>query len=154
MRMHWVIQAGVGMVTLTALVACGSSTTTTGGGGSGAGTTATTGNGGGGGTGGGAGGNPNGKTCNDVYTGAWDTTLTESDFMNAAAFAAYDALNTCACVDKMAAGGCDDLCKMGDNTTTTPNFCDGVAALTQCGGCLNSTSTPGCGTQVDDCTSN
>jgi Cys-rich repeat protein len=42
----------------------------------------------------------------------------------------------CACVDLLSMGGCADICKMGRNGTTTPNFCDGVAALPQCARCL------------------
>jgi Cys-rich repeat protein len=43
----------------------------------------------------------------------------------------------CACQDVLAMGGCANLCKMGLNGTTTPNFCDGVSALPQCAQCLS-----------------
>ena len=42
----------------------------------------------------------------------------------------------CACIDLLSMGGCANVCKMGLNGTSTPNFCDGVAALPQCAKCL------------------
>jgi Cys-rich repeat protein len=43
----------------------------------------------------------------------------------------------CACTDILSMGGCANVCKMSLNGTTTPNFCDGVAALPQCAKCLS-----------------
>ncbi len=43
---------------------------------------------------------------------------------------------TCACTTKVAGSGCEDVCTMGDNNTTNPNFCDGSTALSQCKMCL------------------
>ncbi len=161
MRMNWVLQSGAAAA-LIALAACSSTTTTTGPGGSG-----TTGDMGGATTGtAGAGGSmgtgtfTGSKTCNDLLTGNdWDPTLTGSDFDSEDAFNAYDALNTCACVNKMADMGCDDLCKQPDNNTTTNNFCNGVAPLMQCQFCLNGTGTATgitayCTTEYTACTSN
>jgi hypothetical protein len=42
----------------------------------------------------------------------------------------------CACEDKLANGGCADVCDMTQNGTNTPNFCNGVNALPQCAKCL------------------
>ena len=42
----------------------------------------------------------------------------------------------CACVDVLTMGGCADLCNMALSGTSTPNFCDGVPALSQCRACL------------------
>jgi hypothetical protein len=42
----------------------------------------------------------------------------------------------CACVAPLSLGGCANVCKMGLNGTTTPNFCDGAYALPQCAKCL------------------
>jgi hypothetical protein len=42
-------------------------------------------------------------------------------------------------------GGCANVCKMGLNGTSTPNFCDGVSALPQCSKCL----TDNCGGITD-----
>jgi Cys-rich repeat protein len=42
----------------------------------------------------------------------------------------------CACMDVLAMGGCANVCKMGLNGTSTPNFCDGVNALPVCAKCL------------------
>jgi hypothetical protein len=39
-------------------------------------------------------------------------------------------------MDILSMGGCANVCKMGLNGTSTPNFCDGVAALPQCSKCL------------------
>src|SRR5262249_60434771 len=95
--------AGIVMAALLALSACKSETTGSGGGGGTGGTGGTGGVGGTGGTGGQGGTGGTAPSCNQ-----------------------------CACVDLISAGGCADKCKMGTNGTTTPNFCDGVAALQQC----------------------
>lgn len=42
----------------------------------------------------------------------------------------------CACETTLALGGCADLCDATQNGTNTPNFCQGVRALTQCEQCL------------------
>jgi hypothetical protein len=43
----------------------------------------------------------------------------------------------CACVANLSIGGCGDVCDMAKNgMPTTPNFCNGVAALPQCAMCL------------------
>jgi hypothetical protein len=42
----------------------------------------------------------------------------------------------CACDTLLSGGGCGDICDMAKNGTTTPNFCNGVAALSQCTNCL------------------
>jgi hypothetical protein len=66
-----------------------------------------------------------GETC-DTATGACMGTPTTEPSCQA-----------CACTDTLAMGGCANICKMGLNGTSTPNFCDGVAALPQCTKCLN-----------------
>jgi hypothetical protein len=146
-RMNW-ISLGIAAGLVMSLAACKSSTPA-GPGGGGAG-----GFGGGGGAGGGGGGNPGGTTCSELYNGgAWDKTLAESDFADSASFQAYDALNQCACVatNGMTPAGCENICTMGDNGTTTPNFCDGSAAGPSCTTCITTTS---CGTELTDCMSN
>jgi hypothetical protein len=42
----------------------------------------------------------------------------------------------CACVDLLSEGGCANICDMAQSGTSTPNFCNGVAALPQCAKCL------------------
>jgi Cys-rich repeat protein len=42
----------------------------------------------------------------------------------------------CACIYPVSMGGCANVCEMGLNGTSTPNFCDGVPALAQCAKCL------------------
>jgi hypothetical protein len=42
----------------------------------------------------------------------------------------------CACIDLLSMGGCANVCDMAQNGTSTPNFCNGVAALPQCAKCL------------------
>jgi hypothetical protein len=43
---------------------------------------------------------------------------------------------SCACSSPLSQGGCADICTMGLNGTTNPNFCDGAAALSQCAACI------------------
>jgi len=45
----------------------------------------------------------------------------------------------CACMTLLSAGGCANICNMNLNGTTTPNFCNGAPALTQCTNCLMTT---------------
>lgn len=102
--------SGIAIASIMALVACGNSTT-----GSAGGSGGSIGNGGSGGSigGGGAiggGGGTGGGSCFD-----------------------------CACTNKISEGGCADICTMGLNGTTNPNFCDGSNALSQCAACIAST---------------
>ena len=70
--------------------------------------------------------------------------------------AGYDKLNTCACVNKLSAGGCADVCDMKLNMTTTPNFCDHGktpnmnTSTSSCFGCLMAN----CASEISDCKSN
>jgi hypothetical protein len=162
MKMNWFLPMGVAAVSLMALAACSSSTTGTGGGGTAGGATVGTGGTGGTGTGGtGTGGSSpytGTNTCNDYITGHnWSKTLTMSDFSSEAAYTAWSDLNTCACVNGTGTG-CLNICSQPENTTTTNNFCNGVAALGQCHMCLNGTGTGTgtavCTTEYTACTSN
>lgn len=147
-----------------AFMACSSGGSSSGAGGGAGGTPGVGGKAGVGGTPGtgGTGGNPftGSKVCNDYITGGdWDTSLTMGDFSSEAAFTAYDNLNTCACMTTMANSGCEDLCSQPQNGTTTNNFCNGVAALSQCQFCLNGTGTATgitthCEAEYTACTSN
>jgi hypothetical protein len=79
-------------------------------------------------------------TCTDLIHG-WSTTLTESNFSSQISYDAYQGLNKCACMDTTTAStpaGCADICTEPANGTTTPNFCNGVTALSQCLTCLTS----------------
>jgi len=153
MKMNWFFQTGVAAVSLIGLVAC-SSTTSTGtggtGGGAGGSTEATGGTGGTGGTSPYTGTN----TCADYITGAnWSLTLTMADFKDEAGYNAWDALNTCGCVNTTGStpAGCLNVCSQPQNTTTTNNFCNGVAALPSCTTCLTTTS---CSAEYTACQAN
>jgi hypothetical protein len=106
--------------------------------------------GGTGGAGGGTGGATGSTTCSDLIgtdpsMATWSTTEMASDFTGTDAFMAWDALNTCACVNTLAMSGCSDVCTMGANGTTTPNFCDSGKTPNQsttagsCYACLTTT---------------
>ena len=78
------------------------------------------------------------ETCADLIT-AWSSTLPESDFSSEASYDAYRALNKCACVNTTTGStpsGCADVCTEPTDGGTAPNFCNGVAALSQCSACL------------------
>src|SRR4051812_47491443 len=105
--------SGIALASVMALVACGN------------GGTSSSNNGGNGGSSsnGGGGANGGGGTANGGGGGTGGSTSCFS----------------CACDNLMSAGGCEDLCKMGVNGTTNPNFCDGASALSQCAACIAST---------------
>jgi hypothetical protein len=50
----------------------------------------------------------------------------------------------------MSAGGCGDLCSDELNGTTTPNFCEGLAPLSQCAACI-ANNCPGMSTAAGTC---
>ncbi|APR85267.1 Hypothetical protein A7982_10616 [Minicystis rosea] len=112
--------AGIAMAALLAMAACKSEST----GGAG-------GSIGGGGTGGipgggGSGGNPGGGG-----TGGTGPTCQE-----------------CACDFLLSEGGCKDKCdKDANGNPNTPNFCNGVSALSQCAACIQDS----CGAAPSEC---
>lgn len=89
--------------------------------------------------------------CSELLDGgAWDNALSATDFQCPDAAAAYDAFNTCACLDTDKATGCGAICDGDLNGTSNPNFCNGVPALAICSACLNDT----CGATKSDCAAN
>jgi len=95
-----------------------------------------------------------GLTCAGLFspspsTSTWNMTLTKPDFEPGPSFQDYVALNTCVCVKTMDAQGCADLCRMGEDGSSTPNWCDGVGASVECNLCLDYWCSP----QFDACTS-
>jgi len=109
----------------------GSATTGDGAGGAGGSVTFGTSTGGGGDMAGGG-----SLTCDEVLA-KWSTTLVEHDFVAGLSYPDYLAMNGCACVTLLSGGGCADVCEMALEGTTTPNFCDGAPALSQCAMCLS-----------------
>jgi hypothetical protein len=161
MKMNWFFLTSVAAVSVMSVVACSSTTAGTGGTGgtTGAGGEATT----------TVTGATTGAGGTNVYTGtqtcagyisnnAWSMTLEMSDFGSEDAYNAWSALNNCACVEGTGTG-CLDICSEPQNTTTTANFCNGVAALSQCQYCLNGTGTATgvtaeCTTEYTNCMNN
>jgi hypothetical protein len=82
--------------------------------------------------------------------GAWDQFLVETDFSCSESYLAYADLQACACDETSIGSGCGAICDGDKNGTGTPNFCNGVPALSQCAQCLSDV----CGGQYDACLAN
>ena len=127
MRMFWTLPVGVAMAALMSVAACGNGTGGTGGtpGTGGAGTGGSTGN-----------GTPVGCTSDaECLTGETCDTATGACMGTPPA---GTSCQQCACMDKVAMGGCADACtkSLCTGATCGDNFCDGHPALTTCTKCL------------------
>jgi hypothetical protein len=87
----------------------------------------------------GSGGAASGRTCAAVLASSWETGLLEQDLASAEAWAAFQALDTCACVDNTtsAVPGCEDLCteQLVEHTPTN-DLCAGAPPSAACKTCL------------------
>ncbi len=106
-------------------------------------------------TGGGGATSGTGLTCAGLLdvlppSSHWEQNLPASSFASGTSYMIYVELETCACTTLLSAGGCADVCAMGLNGTSTPNFCDGAGSLTQCDACLSSN----CSSALTACASN
>jgi hypothetical protein len=96
---------------------------------------------GGGATGGarGSGGASKGRSCAMVLASSWDTGSLEKDLASSAAWAAFQALDTCACVHMTTSPtpGCEDLCtEQLVQHTPTNDMCAGAPPSAACKTCL------------------